>query len=70
MGNVNPMKCVSITSFSSMSVLVEVCSMNIVGISSSRFLLAKPWLYSSPCFPFRLKKVADWLCLVSPKDIV
>ena len=54
--NVNPEKGVSATSFSLMSVLVEICSINIVGVSSSRFLLAKRWFSSSPCFLFRFKK--------------
>ena len=57
--DVNPEEGVSVFSFSLMSVLVEVCSTNMVGSSSSRFLLDKCWFFSPPCFPFRLKKVAD-----------
>ena len=68
--DVNPENGVSVPSFSPMSVLVEVCSTNMVGVSSSHFLLAKSWFSSSSCFPFILKKVADWLRLVSPVDII
>ena len=63
--DVNPEKGVSVTSFSLISGVVEVCSANIVGVSSSRFLLGKRWFSSSPCFPFKLKKVRDSLLLVS-----
>ena len=65
--DVNLEKDISATSFYPVSVLVEVCSSNMFGVSSLRFLLAKRWFSSSPCFPFRLKKIADWprlVCLV------
>ena len=39
--DVNPKKGVSVTSFSPVSVLAEVCSTRLVGVSSSLFLLAK-----------------------------
>ena len=39
-------KSVSIVFFSPISVLVEVCSTNLVDIRSSRFLLAKRWFSS------------------------
>ena len=38
--DVNPEKGVSIASFSPISMLIEICSTNIVGAVSSRFLLA------------------------------
>lgn len=66
MDDANPKKSICITSFTPRSVLVKVRSTNIIGVSSSRFLLAECWFSSSPCFPFRLKKVTDWLRLVSP----
>ena len=70
MDDVNPTKGVSVTLFSPVSVPVEVWSTSIVGVSSSCFPLVKRWFSFSPCFPFGLKKVADWLRLVSPVDII
>ena len=58
-GDVHPETGVPITSFPPISAFVEVCSTSIVGVSSSRFLLAKHWFSSSLCFPFRLKNVTD-----------
>ena len=68
--DVNPKKCVFIALFSSVSVLVEVSSSSIVSVSPSRFLLAKRWFSFSPYFSFGLKKVADWLRLVYPLNII
>ena len=51
----NPEKGTFIFSFYLISVLVEICSTNIFGVSSSCFL-AKRWLSSSLCFPFALKR--------------
>ena len=50
--DVNPKKGVSVTSSFPVSVLVQVCSTCIVGVSSVRFLLAKCFFSSSPCFPY------------------
>ena len=70
MSDVNPEKSFSIVSFFLINMLLGVCSINLVGISSSHFRLGKQWFSSSPCFPFGLKKVADYLFLVSPVDMI
>ena len=69
MSDVNPEKSFSIVSFFLINILLDVCSINVVGISSSHFRLGKQW-FSSPCFPFGLKKVAGYLLLVSPVDMI
>ena len=59
MDDVNLKKGVSITSFSPMSVLVKVYLTNIVGVTSSRFLLAKSVGFFFPLFSFWIEKVCS-----------
>ena len=47
---------------------VEACSTKMVGVCSSRFLFEVLLLVSSSCLDFLLKKIADWLRLVSSVD--
>ena len=49
---------------------VEACSTKMLGVCSSRFLFKFRLFVSSPCLDLLLKKIADWLRLVSPVDII
>ena len=49
---------------------VEACSTKMVRVCSSRFFFEVLLPVSSPCLDLLLKKIADWLRLVSPVDII
>ena len=49
---------------------VEACSTKMVGVCSSRCLFEVLLLVSFPCLDLLLKKIADWLHLVPPVDII
>ena len=51
------------------SVHVETSSIKIFGVCSSRFLSEVLLFVPSPCLDLLLKKITDWLRLVSPLDI-
>ena len=52
------------------SVQVEACSTKMFGVCSSHFLFEVLLFVSSPFLDLLLKKIADWLCLVCPVDVI